>query len=103
MFVGKESKRMVVETRAKPKDIEKRDAKPPTIFKATVNKKDLRFLYNILYNDKNKKQNCKLNTYIKCKKKQKSLLSVLDQKCKTRSCITNSQLRKGLFLHLKKK
>ena len=76
MFVGRGSKRMVVATRAKPKDIEKRDAKPPpTIFKAnTVNKKDLRFLYNILYNDKNKKQKCKLN-----------------------------HTTKGLFLHLKKK
>ena len=100
MFVGKGSKRMVVQTRAKPKIIEKRDAKPPTIFKATVNKKDLRFLYNILYNDKNKKHNCKLNHIIH-QMDQESLLSVLDNNCKTRSCITNSQLRKGLFLHLK--
>lgn len=48
---------MSIENRDIPK--EKRNAKPATILKATVNKRDLRFLYNILYNDKNKKQNCK--------------------------------------------
>lgn len=59
MFVGKGVKRMSIENRDIPKYKEKRNAKPPTILKATVNKRDLRFLYNILYNDKNKKQNCK--------------------------------------------
>ena len=59
MFVGGGVKRMPIENRNKPRDKEKRDDKPPTIFKAGVNKRDLRFLYNILYNEKNKKQNSK--------------------------------------------
>ena len=59
MLVGRGVKRMSLENRDVPKDKEKRNAKPPTILRATVNKRDLRFLYNILYNDKNKKQNCK--------------------------------------------
>ena len=59
MFVGKGVKRISIENRDIPKYKERRNAKPATILKATVNKRDLRFLYNILYNDKNKKQNCK--------------------------------------------
>ena len=60
MFVGGGIKRMFKENKAKPKDEEKINEKPPAILKAMVNKRDLRFLYNILYNDKNKKQNCEL-------------------------------------------
>ena len=60
MFVGGGIKRMFKENKAKPKDKEKINEKPPAILKAMVNKRDLRFLYNILYNDKNKKQNCEL-------------------------------------------
>ena len=60
MFVGGGIKRMFIENKAKPKDKEKINEKPPAILKAMVNKRDLRFLYNILYNDKNKKQNCEL-------------------------------------------
>ena len=101
MFVGGGIKRMFIENKAKQKDIEKRNAKPPAILKARVNKRDLRFLYNILYNDKNKKQNCKLCC---CNRNdgQRSYFSCLDNPCKSRNCATRSRLSKGLFLHLKK-
>ena len=73
MFVGGGIKRMFIENKAKQKDKENIKAKPPAILRARVNKRDLRFLYNILYNDKNKKQNCKLCCYDR-NEDQRSLL-----------------------------
>ena len=100
MFVGGGIKRMFKENKAKPNDKEKINEKPPAILKAMVNKRDLRFLYNILYNDKNKKQNCELCCC--CNRYNHQYFSCLDNPCKSRNCATRSRLSKGLFLHLKK-
>ena len=101
MFVGGGIKRMFIENKAKPKDKEKINEKPPAILKAMVNKRDLRFLYNILYNDKNKKQNCEW-VMLLLQQKYHQYFSCLDNPCKSRNCATRSRLSKGLFLHLKK-